>query len=204
MKLFVFFKKEKQEEHITNATFDETGYVCNVCGKFNPMSFKYCPYCGTERFSEPKINHVEIPKPKEQVYSPKDEITVYLGKLNLLHLADKQYQIYIQLENGTTEKVLLIGRQNSNDALKYLRDSGLLRADEQYYFLDWPSADPCIGPWHHHVSACVCELNSNSIYHVVRIKNDDMRMLYGCPNSKSITMHTVLDQVKVEIIDYES
>ena len=169
------------------------------------MSFKYCPYCGTERFSKPKINPVEIPKHEEQDFSPKDEITVYLGKLNLLHLADKQYQIYIQLENGTTVKVRLIGRQNSNDALKYLRDAGLLRVDEPYHFLDWPSANPCIGPWYHHVSACVCELNSNNIYHVVRTKYDDMIVsLYGCPNSKSITTHTVLDQVKVEIIDYES
>lgn len=204
MKLFGLFKKGKKEEHITNATFDETGYICTVCGSINPLSFKFCPNCGTERFSMPKVNNFEIQKIKIQDFSQNDEITEYLRKLNLLHLADKQYQIYIQLENGNTAKVPLTGRQNSNDALNYLRDAGLLRVDEWYRFLDWPSADPCIGSCYHNVSACVCELNSNRIYHVVRIENDDVRMLYGCPNSKSIATHTVLDQVKVEIIDYEN
>lgn len=204
MSLFRFLRGLSAKEQVTNTSSDETGYVCNFCGRFNPMSFKFCPDCGNERFTRPNIQAVEIPQPKVQDTVPEDETTVYLRKIGLLHLANKQYQIQIQLENGALVKVPLIGRQNSNDVLTYLRDRQILSKDVTYKFPNWPNADPCIGPWYHHVRACVCELDTSKIYRVESLEMHDMRLLYGCPNAKAIIQESVLDRARVELVDYES
>ena len=140
-----------------NITVDVSGYICEGCGRLTPMHYSFCTYCGTKNLSKPKNDQIKLRSPKQRNFSEEEErYIVYLEKRNLLQLADRQYQINIKLENGTTVKVPLIGRQNSKDALNYLRKTGLLRADELYRFTNWPSVDPCIGPDYLHVSACVC------------------------------------------------
>lgn len=208
MKLFGFFKKEKQKEHMPKAKVDENGYICKGCGVFNPMSFKYCPYCGTKQFSDSVIPSAPAKNSAFQDDEPtipmEDETTRYLRKMNLLHLADQQFGVTVQLENGKRVVVSLPGRQRSDDVLKILHDKGVISYQKTYRFTNWPSANPCIGPAYHLISACVCELNPKNIYYLRSIGMEGMRMLYGCPNSKSVTEHNVLDHVKVEIIDYEN
>lgn len=199
------FKKNKAKI-AANMLTDDTGYVCATCGRFNPMEFNFCPICGTKRFSTSN-NDYQIPKynpiDENKTVFPTDETVEYLRKMNLQHLADKQYEISVQLPNGYRVMVPLIGKQNSNDALKYLCSIGLLSNEETYRFTNWPTANPCIGPWFHNISAFVCELSLDTIYCIETLKMEDIKCLYGCPNPKSIIKSTVLDNVKVEIIDYE-
>lgn len=176
------------------------------CGRFNPMSFRYCPNCGTKRYSEEKFSATEIqniPYNKAEDFSREDEITEYLRKRNLLHLADKRYLISVRLENGNIVTVPLTGRQTSSDALRYLQNRGFLSKNKEYKFRNWPKADPCIGPWYQHVSACVCELSPNIIYMVERLEREDMVCLYGCPNAKAIIQGKRLKHVRIEVVDYE-
>ena len=191
------------KEAFVSSANDEV-LACSICGWINPSSNVFCPNCGKRLKTIPYYDDIEIPKSKNQNSSSEDKISEYLSKRNLLQFADKQYQIKVKLRVGHIVKIQLIGNQNSNDALKILRDKGLLSKDFEYRFANWPSANPVIGPWYHHVSACVCELNPDTVYKVEKIKQINSRMLYGCPNSKSIEKGNILNYVKVEIVDYES
>ena len=209
--MFKFFRKTRKAEAVKNSDyldFNETGYVCNSCGQFNPMRFKFCPNCGTERFKQEKPGNasvigrkIELPRPISA--EPKDEILSYLEKIGLLQCAEQQYCIRVQLENGSVVSIPVIGRMNSNDALRYLRNNAYIQANVEYRFSDWPKADPCIGPWYHHVSACVCELDEDRIYHVESFLEDDIITLYGCPNPKSIGFGKLSDYVEMVVVDYE-
>ena len=182
MKIFNIFKKSNPTQTYVDGSTDETGYVCGFCGRFNPMNFKYCPNCGTERFSNLSASFAPITPvvPKKiinsQENSQEDRITSYLKNLNLLHLAEKQFQITIQLENGEKIAISLLGRQNSNDALQYLRSNGLISFGNNYIFTNWPTAAPCIGPDCQHISACVCELDQENTYFLKSIETTAVKV----------------------------
>lgn len=185
--------------------FDETGYFCTGCGRFNPMRYNFCPDCGTERFAKSQPSVGQIPTDRQKiVYNPQNEISEYLNKRGLLHLADRQFNVSVELENGEIVTIQLLGKQNSNDVLNCLRNMGLLRTNMLYRLPDWPDADPCLGPWYHHVGSCVCELNQSHVYHVQSLGEGSRAItLYGCPNSKSVVQGTILSRMKVEVMDYE-
>lgn len=196
-------KRDKKRNTASAEKSDENGYICSGCGRFNPKSYKFCPNCGMKLLSEFNSANTEMQNYKIDDFCQEDETTVYLRKMNLLHLAGKQYLINVRLEDRNIVTIPLTGRQNSNDALQYLQNKGFLSKNKRYQFTNWPQANPCIGPWYQHASACVCELSSDIIYSVNHLEMEDIRMLYGCPNAKSIVQSTILDQVHVEVIDYE-
>lgn len=185
---------EKRRKNTSNNISDEIGYICSECGRENPINFKYCPHCGTKNSAKTIIH-------KKSMSTPEDKISVYLKKIGLLNCAEQQYLIKVQIENRIVS-IPLLGKQNRSDALRYLKDRSLIDSDDKYHFCDWPNAKPCIGPYYHHVGACVCELNMNLVYHVER-NEQEIAFLYGCPNSKIINNCSVLDNIKIEVVDYE-
>ena len=129
-----------------------------------------------------------------------DETTAYLEKIGRLDQAQKWFDVRIAVP-GKTEPVTirLTGASRSRDALARLYEMGYLISLGNYRFNDWPSADPVIGPWYHHVSACVCEL-TDRIYHIEEYSFDDIQPMYGCPN---VFEQTDLSLKKtVEVVDY--
>lgn len=182
---------------------DETAYLCNVCGRTNPMSFKFCPECGTPRFGRKDSNSDTNTELRAKKPEPEDEISAYLRKRGLLALADQMVDVHVMLPDHSIVTISLKGRQNAHDALQSLYLNGYLYHIRDFRFNDWPTADPCIGPWYHHVNACACELDPNRIYHLETYDLDDIRCLYGCPNSKTIEHSPVLNQVSVKVVDYE-
>lgn len=184
-------------------SFEQTGIFCYKCGKLNPRSFNFCPKCGTACNANSQTQ-TSVNQHNASVVPPQeDETTAYLRKIGLLHLADKQYLIKFMLENGNIVTVPLYGKERSNDVLQYLRSTDILSKNSYYYFPNWPTAQSCIGPWYHHESACVCELDPDICYSIESIDITRIRYLYGCPNPKHLIESSVLDRVNVEVIEYE-
>lgn len=183
-------------------------YVCRSCGKRNPSHNTQCQYCGAARSASLEGFSVGGAKPNSGFFgetedNPGDDVLAYLEKIGMLQCADREYQIKIQLEDGQIVSVPLLGRHRSNDAMEYLRVNGYLVPFYTFRFANWPDADPCIGPWYHHISACACELREDRIYHLERYDSDDIRMLYGCPNPRTDAYGKVLDQARIVVVDYE-
>lgn len=207
----LFEKKENKKEIPTSASpDDETGYICSTCGRFNPMRFIYCPYCGTKAFSSGKAavlseswkNSVSRSDTNRQ---PRDRTEEYLQNKGLLGCADLQYQVHVALESGLIVTIPLFGRQSSNDALQFLIIHRYIEPHENVRFSDWPRVDySWPGPSEHHrPDACVCELNHSRVYHLEHYSREDLVCLYGCPNPKSIAYGSPLNQAEIVVVDYE-
>ncbi|MCQ4022514.1 MULTISPECIES: hypothetical protein [unclassified Ruminococcus] len=202
------FKRNKSTDKITT-DFDETGYTCLGCGRFNPMEYLFCPKCGLKRFesrAEPVVKDVE--NIAETPVTDNIRRMAALKKIGLLHLAHNLYQVNFQLESGKRVEITLMGMHNDDDALRNLRASGKLSYNKTYEIIDWPKANPRIGPGFNRVSACVCELPPNRVYHIKslrreRLDREDYVTLYGCPNPNSINYDDIMNNLVIKVKDYE-
>lgn len=167
-----------------------------------------------EPLSEIRIpEHVSNKDAKETVPTYERE----LKKLGLWDKAEKEYKINFGLEPDISDHFIILsltlkGRHTANDALRMIRASGyIIESDLKMKIENWPRANPLIGPDWNHRSAYVCELESlleqnkdlPCDFNVKQIVQEDFRMLYGCPNPKSIKLDSILKKRSIEVIDYE-
>lgn len=90
----------------------------------------------------------------------------YLEKRGLSSYASKIYTIQIYVDRIGVVPVNLLGRQNCNDVLRYLREAGLISYNTTYRITNWPNVEPVWGLDYHYVGAFACEININCIYYV--------------------------------------
>lgn len=209
MGIFDFFKKSDRKSFAETSRSKENEYtmqLCSVCGKSFRLTYKYCPYCGTlssfyqnDHLKKESLSFkldTNLPAPNID-----NETLIYLQKLGLLDKAQQLFKVRIAVPGQTKPVVLqLFGANRSNDALNCLYEINYLNKNLSYRFTDWPNADPVIGPWYHHVSACVCEL-PDCIYHVENYDARNIQVLYGCPNILALE-HQVPEKT-IEVIDYD-
>lgn len=191
-----FFKRNKKKKPMVDFDPDETTWLCRKCKTFNRMSYRFCPMCGESRDRRPVWKDTGIVTEQNVV---KDETLAYLDKIGLRHLADRVFTITVVID-GKKVAIELTGRQKSGDALEKLQELKHL-PEGHYRFKDWPPAQPIIGPWYHHVSACVCELPAREL-HVEKYDIDDIVCLYGCPNVKSTDGLDLHGRLRLEVVDY--
>lgn len=180
---------------------DDTVYICNVCYASNRFSYNFCNNCGNNLKPRPIPPIPCTPPTPSKSDDERNTNEKYLSEIGLLHLSEEMFEINIEIE-GKRIKIQLKGYQRSGDALAKLRELGFLQNDKSWRFKNWPRANPCIGPFYHHVSACVCELGKNCVYYIESYDISDISVLYGCPNPSSINYKSRLDMACVEVVDY--
>ena len=193
-KLNMFERIFATKEQLNN---NDTNCICSICFAGNLHNHNFCNNCGNN------LKGTVSDFPLIPTISPKriaecDAIKDYLFKIGLLHLAEETFNINVQIENRESINIQLKGYQKSNDALTKLVELGVLSSDKLWRFTNWP-----IRPFYHRGSACVCELEMNSIYYIESYDMHNMRILYGCPNPSSIDYSSRMGMVRVEVVDYE-
>lgn len=131
---------------------------------------------------------------------PRAEALEYLTQIGRQNDADKRWTLRVILPDGSQAELELSGWQRAGDALAALQAQGFIGAKEPIRFADWPTADPRIGPWARHMSACVCELESRTLT-LETFDPNYIVCLYGCPNAGELTDRSL--PKTVEVLNYE-
>lgn len=209
-----FFAKNNEKTGIRRNERDFEGDTigrCSRCGQFFPLKYAFCPYCGKRMRN---INYLDRDADvlnteqcfKTEAYEIPEERLHYLQECGLLEYAHKVYTITVVLEGeGNAITLRMQGWKNSDDAIQILNENGIVSRSARWRFSDWPNANPTIGPWYRHCSACVCELNSFVLHlerYDITLREEDIRTLYGCPNSATIDYAGLEDRMMLKVVQY--